>query len=85
MPACWKSSNLPPGEQYGVYTKQTVDAENSDRTTIMQQVSKMKTCRLHKVQEQQAEPAFQLASNGEWIELTQPDGTFKMDAKGCSK
>ncbi len=73
--------NLPPGE-YGTYTKQTVDAENSDRTTIMQQVSKNEDLPLAKVQEQQAQLAFKLAFNGEWIEPTQPDGTYKWIQKG---
>ena len=73
--------NLPPGE-YGAYTKQTVDAENSDRTTIMQQVSKNENLPLEKVQQQQGNLAFKLAFNGEWIEPAQPDGTYKWIQKG---
>ena len=71
----------PPGE-YGDYTRQTVDAENSDRTTIMQQVAKKENLPLDKVQEQQAQLAIKMAFNGEWIEPVQADGTYKWVQKG---
>ncbi len=73
--------NMPPGE-YGDYTKQTVDAENKDRTTLMQQAAKNQNLPLAEVQEQQAELAFKLAFNGEWIESQQADGTYKWVQKG---
>ena len=73
--------SLPPGE-YGDYTKQTVDAENKDRTSIMQEVAKNGNLPLAKVQEQQAQLAAKLAFNGEWIEAQQPDGTYKWGQKG---
>lgn len=73
--------DMPPGE-YGDYAKQTVDAENSDRTAIMQQISKKDNLPLAKVQEQEADLAFKRAFNGEWIEPLQTDGTRKWVQKG---
>ena len=73
--------DMPPGE-YGEYTKQTVDAENSDRTAIMQQISRKENLPLAKVQEQEADLATKRAFNGEWIEPRQPDGTYKWVQKG---
>ena len=70
-----------PGE-YGDYTRQTVDAENKDRMTVMENVAKKENLPLAKVQEQRADLAFKQAFNGEWIEQTQPDGTFKWTQKG---
>ena len=72
---------LPPGD-YGDYVKRTVDAENKDRMEIMQDISKKENLPIDKVQAEQARLAVNRAYNGEWIEITQPDGTFKWVQKG---
>ena len=72
---------LPPGD-YGDYVTRTVDAENKDRMVIMEDISKKDNLPLEKVQAEQARLAANRSFNGEWIELAQPDGTFKWVQKG---
>lgn len=76
--------DMPPGE-YGDYTKETVDAENNDRTTIMQQIAKKANVPLAQVQEQEATLAAKRAFSGEWIEQAKPDGTYEWVQKGQSE
>ena len=73
--------NMPAGD-YGDYVKRTVDAENKDRMEIMQDISKNDNLPIDKVQAEQAKLAANRAFNGEWIELAQPDSTFKWIQKG---
>ena len=70
-----------PGE-YGTYVKETVDAENKDRTQIMEDISKKDNLTLAQVQAEQARLAANRAFNGEWIETTLPDGSFQWVQKG---
>lgn len=67
---------VPPGE-FGDYVKKTVDEENKDRMTMMQDIAKKANLTLADVQKQQADLAFKRAFNGEWVETPQPDGTPK--------
>ena len=70
-----------PGE-YGNYLRRTVDAENKDRTLIMEDSAKKQNLPVEKIEEQRADLADKQAFNGEWIEEKQPDGTFKWIRKG---
>lgn len=73
--------NQSPGE-FGDYVQRTVDAENKDRTAMMQEIAQKKGIGLEEVQRQQAELARNKAFNGEWIEVPQTDGTFVWKQKG---
>ena len=73
--------NRPPGE-FGEYVQRLVDAENKDRTAMMQDIAKTKNLPIEEVQRQQAELARNKAFNGEWIEVPQSDGTFVWKQKG---
>jgi uncharacterized protein len=71
----------PPAE-FGEYAKRTVDGENSDRTSLMQEIAKKGNLTIADVQKQQADLAFKRAFNGEWVESAQPDGSYKWVQKG---
>jgi uncharacterized protein YdbL (DUF1318 family) len=71
----------PPGE-FGEYVQRTVEAENKDRATIMQEIAQKKNLAIEEVQRQQAELTRNKAFNGEWIEVPQPDGSFAWKQKG---
>jgi uncharacterized protein YdbL (DUF1318 family) len=73
--------NQSPGE-FGDYVSRTVDAENKDRTAMMQDIAQKKNLPIEEVQRQQAELARNKAFNGEWTEVPQPDGTFVWKQKG---
>lgn len=73
--------NQSPGE-FGEYVQRTVEAENKDRTAMMQEMAHKKNLALEAVQSQQSELARNKAFNGEWIEVPQPDGTFVWKQKG---
>jgi len=70
-----------PGE-FGEYVQRTVDAENKDRTLMMQETAQKKTLSVEEGQRQQAELARNKAFNGEWIEVPETDGTFVWKQKG---
>jgi len=71
----------PPGE-FGEYVQRTVEAENKDRATMMQEIAQKKNLAIEEVQRQQAELTRNKAFNGEWIEVPQPDGSFAWKQKG---
>ena len=73
--------NKPPGE-FGEYAQRLVDAENKDRTAMMQDIAQKKGLAAEEVQRQQAELARNKAFSGEWIEVPQSDGTFVWKQKG---
>ncbi len=73
--------NQPPGE-FGEYVQRMVEAENKDRSAMMQDISQKKNLPLEEVQRQQAELARNKAFNGEWIEVPQADGAFVWKQKG---
>jgi hypothetical protein len=73
--------NQSPGE-FGDYVQRTVDAENRDRTAMMQEMAQKKNLPLEEVQRQQAELGRNKAFNGEWIEVPQTDGSFSWKQKG---
>lgn len=73
--------NQPPGE-FGDYVQRTVEAENRDRSAMMQEIAQKKNLTLEEVQRQQSELERNKAFNGEWIEVPQTDGTFVWKQKG---
>jgi hypothetical protein len=73
--------NPAPGE-YGDYVRETVAAENKDRSALMDLAAKTQKISLADVQKQQAQNAIHSAFNGEWIETQKPDGTYAWTQKG---
>ncbi len=71
---------LPPGE-YGDYVKMTVDAENADRSRLIEKLAKEKNIPVSQAARQQAE-LFQTGSfAGEWIEVSDAEGKFAWKQK----
>lgn len=71
---------MPEGE-YGAYVKKTVDAENADRMEQMQKTAAEKKTSLTEIQTQTAEIWRKSAFKGEYIEIQQPDGSWKLTPK----
>ncbi len=74
--------NPAPGE-YGDYVRETVAAENKDRSALMELTAKAQKISLADVQKQQAANAIHSAFNGEWIETQKPGGTYAWTQKGA--
>ena len=71
---------LPPGE-YGDYVKTTVDAENSDRTRLIEKLAKEKNIPVSVAERQQAELFQKDAFAGEWTEVADGAGNFAWKQK----
>jgi uncharacterized protein len=67
--------NLPTGE-YGDYVKKTVEAENADRTKLMEKLAKDRGVPLGDIQRSQAELFRQSSFTGEWYEEADTAGGF---------
>lgn len=67
---------MPEGD-FGDYVRKTVDAENADRMEQMKKDSEEKKVPLTAIQAERAELWRKRAFKGEWIEVAQPDGSWK--------
>lgn len=75
---------LPPGE-YGDYVKQTVEAENADRLTLMRRQAEDQGAPLSAIQADRAKLWRSQAFNGEWIEEPAPGGSgYQWVQKGAA-
>lgn len=70
-----------PSDDYGDYIKKTVAAENADRMEMMKKEAETKKTSLPEIQAQRADLWRKRAFKGEWIEVLQPDGSWKMVQK----
>lgn len=73
--------NLPPGD-YGKYVQRMVDAENSDRESEMQRLSRERKIPLSDIRSEQAKLTRANAFKGEWIEAPQPNGIYEWVKQG---
>jgi uncharacterized protein YdbL (DUF1318 family) len=71
---------LPPGE-YGDYVKATVDAENSDRSRLIEKLAKQRNIPVSQAERQQAELFQKGAFAGEWVEVADAEGKFAWKQK----
>lgn len=67
---------MPEGD-FGEYVRKTVDAENADRMEQMKKDSEEKKLPLSTIQAERADLWRSRAFKGEWIEVAQPDGSWK--------
>ncbi len=74
---------LPPGA-FGQQVEQTVAAENTDRTVLMQREAEQRRVPLATVEAEQAASWRERAFPGEWIEEQQPDKTWRFVQKPTS-
>jgi len=61
----------------GDFVRQTVTRENSDRMAEMKEIAEKEKVSLEEVQRRQAELWVNRSFTGEWIEVKQPDGSYK--------
>jgi len=62
-----------PGGDWGAHVKETVEAENYDRTFLMRAEARRKDILLPKVQKEQWLRRLELSFEGEWIEILDPN------------
>jgi hypothetical protein len=67
--------NLPAGD-YGDYVKKTVEAENGDRTKLMEKLAKERGVPVAEIERSQAELFRQSSFPGEWYEEQADGGGF---------
>ena len=67
-----------PSGNYGSFVEQTVTAENGDRDTLMRAEAARRRVPLATVESERAEQWRERAFAGEWIEMRQADGTWKV-------
>src|SRR5690606_13300748 len=70
-----------PSGEYGDYVRQTVARENSDRRAQMKIIAEEQKISLEEVQRAQGELWTNRSFSGEWIEVAQPDGSWKWEQK----
>jgi uncharacterized protein YdbL (DUF1318 family) len=70
----------PPGE-YGDYVRATVDAENSDRARLIENLAKERHVPVSQAERTQAELFRTNAFAGEWVEVPDADGKFAWKQK----
>jgi len=75
--------NLPGGD-YGTYVRETVEAENYDRTYLMRQEARRRDVLLPEIQSEQWLRRKELSFEGEWVEAEneQKEGSFTWTQKG---
>jgi len=66
-----------PEGEYGAYMAKAVEQENADRTAMMKGIAEQQKSTLPEVQKRQGELWRNRSFKGEWIEMPQPDGSWK--------